>query len=62
MPGALVEPAAGAGSASVEIGLEPSAPVAHGDLGALLDRLAAGMPEPSLGDDARFEPPAGRYP
>ncbi len=43
---------ADAPSASVEIPVEASGPVADAPLGALLDRLAAGIPEPSLGDGA----------
>ena len=51
---ALVGPdgLADAPSASVEIPVEASGPVADAPLGALLDRLAAGIPEPSLGDGA----------
>ncbi|MCE9574998.1 MAG: MBL fold metallo-hydrolase [Deltaproteobacteria bacterium] len=73
-PVALIEPAApvalvDAPSASVEVAVEPTGPIAAPDapLGALLDRLAAGIPEPSLGDagdgvPAMFDSPDTREP
>jgi hypothetical protein len=68
--GAVIEPVADAGSASVEVAVEPTGPVVTMEadappLGPLLDRLAAGLPEPDLGDDAAsiptmFDAPEGR--